>query len=190
MGHPVAIEMAYKLGTEDFSMELERIKAADVQAVIHWGDGIDGARILNQMRAMGMNQFYFACDRCLSNEFLKIVGQNAEGVVCTYPWNPDRKDEKLEAFRTAFHERFADEPDTYAAHTYDGMNRFIWAIQTAGLNRAKIRDVIAYRSEPFPGVTGDIPLSGALDDAGDVYLARRENGHWKYYSREDLGIPK
>ena len=110
---------------------------------------------------------------------------NAEGVVCTYPWNPERQDEKLEAFRTAFRERFGDEPETYAAHAYDGMNMFIWAIQTAGLNRAKIRDVIAYRSEPFPGVTGDIPLSAALDDDGrclsgpprerpmEVLLARR-----------------
>ena len=82
------------------------------------------------------------------------------------------------------------EPDTYAAHAYDGMNMLIWAIQTAGLNRAKIRDVLAYRAEPFPGVTGDIPLSAALDDAGEVFLAKFENGEWKYYSREDLGIPR
>ena len=161
-----------------------------MQAVVHWGDATEGALILNQMRAMGMKQPYFACDRCTQEEFLKIAGENAEGVVCGYPWNPDRKDEKLEAFRTAFRERFGEEPETYAAHTYDGMNMLIWATQTAGLNRAKIRDVIAYRSEPFPGVTGDIPLSAALDDEGDVFLTRRENGQWKYYSRDDLGIPR
>jgi len=190
MGHPLAIEMAYALGTEDFSLQLERVKSSNVDAVIHWGDAVDGAKILNQMRAMGMNQPYFACDRCLSDEFLEIAGPNAEGVVCTYPWNPDRQDEKLEAFRTAFRERFGDEPETYAAHAFDGVNMFIWGIQTAGLNRAKIRDVIAYRSEPFHGVTGEIPLSAALDDGGDVFLARRENGRWHYYSREDLNIPK
>jgi branched-chain amino acid transport system substrate-binding protein len=190
LGHPLAIEMAYKLGTADFSLQLDRIKAADVQAVVHWGDAKDGAVILNQMRALGMNQPYFACDRCVSDEFLEIAGKNAEGVVCGYPWNPDRKDAKLEAFRAAFRERFGEQPETYATHAYDGMNMLIWAIQTAGLNRAKIRDVMAYRSEPFPGVTGDIPLSAALDDAGEVFLTRRENGQWKYYSREDLGIAR
>lgn len=190
LGRPVAIEMAYKLGTEDFSLQLERIRASNVQAVIHWGNAADGAMILNQMRAMGMTQSYFACDRCLSDDFLKIAGDNAEGVICGYPWNPDRQDEKLDAFRAAFRERFGEEPETYAAHTYDGVNMLIWAIQTAGLNRAKIRDVIAHRSEPFPGVTGDIPLSAALDDAGDVFLARREGNRWHYYSRDDLGIPK
>jgi hypothetical protein len=60
----------------------------------------------------------------------------------------------------------------------------------AGLNRAKIRDVLAYLPEPWPGVTGDIQLSACLDDVGDVFLARFENGDWQYYSRTDLGIPK
>ncbi|MHC4205139.1 MAG: hypothetical protein ACYSTT_10855, partial [Planctomycetota bacterium] len=73
---------------------------------------------------------------------------------------------------------------------YDGMNMLIWAIQVAGLNRAKIRDVLAYRTIPFKGVTGDITLSACLDDVGDVYLAKRENGEWKFYSREDLDIPQ
>ncbi len=190
LGHPIAIEMAYKLGTKDFALQLERVEASNVQAVVHWGDAADGAMILNQMRERGMKQPFFACDRCTQEEFVKIAGENAEGVVCGYPWNPDRQDPKLEAFRTAFRERFGEEPETYASHTYDGINLFIWAIQTAGLNRAKIRDVIAYRSEPFPGVTGDIPLSAALDDEGDVFLAFRENGKWIYKSRADLGIPR
>ncbi len=190
MGHPIATEMAYTLGTEDFGLQLERLREANVEAIVHWGDAEDGAMILNQMRAAGMNQPYFACDRCVADEFVKIAGDNAEGVICGFPWNPQRKDEKLDAFRTAFEQRFGEAPDTYAAHAYDGMNMFIWAVQTAGLNRAKIRDVLAYRKEPWPGVTGDIPLSAALDDAGDVFLARRENGQWKYYSREELEIPR
>jgi len=55
--------------------------------------------------------------------------------------------------------------------------------------RKEIRDVLAYRAEPFQGVTGDIPLSSALDRASDVFLSRYENGKWSYFSREDLGIP-
>jgi len=33
-------------------------------------------------------------------------------------------------------------------------------------------------------------LSAALDDLGAVYLARFENGGWRYYSRDDLKIPR
>jgi branched-chain amino acid transport system substrate-binding protein len=81
------------------------------------------------------------------------------------------------------------EPETYAAHAYDGMNLLLWAINVAGLNRAKVRDLIAYLPRPWPGVTGDIVLSACLDDVGDTYLARYEHGAWSYLSRAELGIP-
>ncbi|MDP6634158.1 MAG: ABC transporter substrate-binding protein [Phycisphaerae bacterium] len=189
MGNPIPLEMAYEVGGEDFSLQLDRLKRANVEAIVHWGDAADGANILNQMRKMGMKHPYFACDRCVSDEFAKIAGANASGVICTYPWNPNRKDKKLDAFRAAFGKRFSEAPETYACHAYDGMNMVLWAVQTAGLNRAKIRDVLAHRGKPWPGVTGDIPLSAVLDDMGEVFLAKRENNKWKYYSRKDLRIP-
>jgi len=190
LGKPIAIEMAYKLGTEDFSLQLERMRYAKIDAVVHWGNAEDGAMILNQMREIGMDQPYFACDRCVSDRFVELAGDNAEGVVCGYPWNPERQEPKLSAFRQAFRQQYGEDPDTYSAHAYDGVNMLIWAIQSAGLNRAKIRDVLAYRESAWPGVTGDIPLSAALDDAGEVFLARYEDGQWKYFSREDLEIPR
>ena len=189
LGHPIVMERPYPVGTEDFSLQLEPLKHANVDAVVHWGDDIDGARILNQMRAMGMDQPLFCCDRCISDRFVKIAGKNAEGVICTSPWDPTRKDPKYRAFCEAFRKRYGELPETYAAHAYDGMNMLIWAVQLAGLNRAKIRDMIAYRTKPWPGVTGHIPLSAVLDDLGEVFLARYESGQWKYYSRADLEIP-
>ncbi|MBN1360375.1 MAG: ABC transporter substrate-binding protein [Sedimentisphaerales bacterium] len=190
LGHPIILEMAYQLGLDDFSLQLERLKEVDVQAIVHWGDAREGALILNQMRQMGMEQPYFACDRCLLDEFVTLAGPNADGVICTSPWNPTHTDEKYLAFRERFRERFGEEPETYAAHAYDGMDMILWAIQVAGLNRAKIRDVLAHRAQPWEGVTGDIALSAALDDVGEVYLARREGDRWQYYSRQDLGVPR
>jgi branched-chain amino acid transport system substrate-binding protein len=190
LGNPIAIEMAYALGSTDFSLQLERLREANIEAVVHWGDAADAALILNQMREAGMAQPYFASDRAVTTEFSEIAGENAEGVWAAYPWNPLRKDPKLDAFRRIFRNRFGVEADTYAAHGYDGMNMLIWATQVAGLNRAKIRDVLAYRTKPWPGVTGDIALSAALDDVGTVTLAKFEGGKWNYYTREDLEIPK
>jgi branched-chain amino acid transport system substrate-binding protein len=187
---PIATEMAYRVGDEDFSLQLSRLDEAQVDSVVHWGNAEDGARFLNQMRARGMKQPFFACDRCASDDFVKIAGPNAEGVVCAYPWNPDRQDPKLLAFREAYRQKYNEDPETYAAHAYDGVNMLIWGIQVAGLNRAKIRDVLAYRTQPWPGVTGDIPLSSCMDDAGEVFLTKYEGGQWKYFSREDLGLPK
>jgi branched-chain amino acid transport system substrate-binding protein len=190
MGHPIVIEMNYFLGSEDYTLQLERIRDADVQAIIHWGDARDAALILNRMREMGMEQPYFASDRCATEEFLEIAGARAEGVMFGSPWNPHRPDARLEEFRAAFRERFDAEAGTYAAHGYDGMNMLVWAVQVGGLNRAKIRDVLAYRSKPWPGVTGSIGLSAAMDDVGDVYLAQVKNGAFRYFSRQDLNLPR
>jgi ABC-type branched-subunit amino acid transport system substrate-binding protein len=186
---PIALEMAYPVGGDDFTPQLRRLKQANVEAIVHWGDAVDGAKILNQMRQMGMEHPFYACDRCVSDEFVELAGENAEGVICGFPWNPDREDPKYEAFCKAYRERFGEEPETYAAHGFDGMSMLIWATQVAGLNRAKIRDVLAYRTKPWHGVTGDIVFSAALDDMGEVFLAKRENGRWNYYGRADLDIP-
>ena len=190
MGHPSPIEMAYMVGQSDFSLELERVKSVNPDAVVHWGDAAEGALILNQMREMGMTQPFFGCDRTVSEEFVKVAGENAGGVIAGFPWNPERESPRLERFKKAYRERFGVEAETYAAHGYDGMNMLLWSIQVAGLNRAKIRDVIAHMPHAWPGVTGDIVLSAALDDVADTYLAKYESGQWRYYSREDLEIPK
>ncbi len=190
-GLPIVVEPTYSIGDEDFSRQLQLLQQYHVDAVVHWGNAEEGARILNQMRAGGMKQPYLACDRCASSKFVELAGANAEGVLCGFPWDPTRKDPKLDRMREAFRRENPDDPEveTYAAHGYDGMNMLIWAIQVAGLNRAKIRDVLAYRTKPWPGVTGDIQFSAVLDDIGEVYLAKYENGRWNYLSRQQLGLP-
>ena len=142
------------------------------------------------MRDMGMAQPYFACDRCLSETFVKIAGAHANDVICTSPWNPTSDSPRLAEFRKAFAKRFGEDAETFATHAYDGMNMLLWATQVAGLNRAKIRDVLAYRSIPWQGASGDIQLSAVNDDVGDVYLVTRENGQWVYHSRDDLDVPQ
>ena len=110
--------------------------------------------------------------------------------MATYPWNPTRTSARLERFRKAYRERYGVEAETYAAHAYDGMNLILWAIEVAGLNRAKIRDVVAHLPHPWPGVTGDIVFSACLDDVGETTLARYEGGHWSYLTRADLRVPR
>jgi ABC-type branched-subunit amino acid transport system substrate-binding protein len=190
LGRPVAVEMAYRLGIDDFSLQLERLREANVDAVVHWGNAREGALIVKQMRAQGMAQPYFCSDRCVAEEFAQLAGEAAEGVIAGFPWNPDSGNPRFAEFRKRYVARFKTEPETYASHAYDGMNMLIWAVQVAGLNRAKIRDILATRSKPWPGVTGDIPLSAVLDDAGEVYLAKREKGRWNYYSRQQLQLPR
>src|ERR1035441_11070506 len=55
MQHPVLIEMAYRPGSTDFSLQLERMKVANLDAVIHWGDAPKGPRASTRCGTRGQD---------------------------------------------------------------------------------------------------------------------------------------
>ncbi len=190
LGHPVLIELRFNNGETDFSERLAWIKRLKPDAVFVWGNDVECARIVRQMREMGMDQPVLGSDRMLYPEFLKIAGEAAEGVVATCPWDPTQKNPLLSAFRERYRKRFnGEDPETYASHAYDGMNMLVGAIEEAGLNRAKIRDALEkWKNIPFQGVTGPIPLNDILVDAGSIAIASVQNGKWVFMSEEEAGI--
>ncbi len=184
LGHPFIIELAYEEGDEDFSRQLERIKELDVDGVATYGNSRESAFILKQMREMGMDQWFFGSDRMVTDEFLEIVGDNHGKVAAGYPYNPDSKASKHIEFVNAFRERFGKEPETYAAHGYDGMMMLIEAIEKAGLNRALIRDELVAMNN-YEGATGRQDYDAALSDRSPASLALLREGKWLFFSHED-----
>jgi len=87
-----------------------------------WGNAKETGLIVKQIRAMGMEQPIFGGDRLVSDKFLEIAGEDAEGVIATYPYNPDSDNPRLVAFTKKYEARFGSKPDSFAAHAYDGMN--------------------------------------------------------------------
>jgi len=186
LGHPLVTELQYKVGDTDFTTQLERIKSLDVDGVVTYGDARESGLILRQMREMGMTtQVFLASDRIVTDEFLKIVGDNPGPVIAGYPYDPTRDDPKLEEFRKAFRKRFNEEPEQYAAHGYDGACILIEAIEKAGLNRALIRDALA-EMKRYHGVTGDIIFDAIQQDVTPACLAILEDGKFNFYTREEV----
>lgn len=189
LGHPLLIELKFNNGEKDFSKRLEWIKRLKPDAVFVWGNDVECARIVKQMREMDMNQPVLGSDRMIYPKFLEIAGEAAEGVVAASPWDPTQENPLLSAFRERYRKRFGEEPETYAAHAYDGMNMLIQAIEEAGLNRAKIRDALEKRrTNIYNGVTGQIPLNDIYCDAGPISIAIVRNGKWVYMSEEEAGV--
>ena len=189
LGHPVILEVRYNRGDTDFSKQLAWIKRRRADALFTWGDDLESAHIVKQMKEMGLDIPVMGSDRMVTDRFLEIAGEAAEGrVVAGYPWDPTRRDPEFLAFRERYRERWNEDAETYAAHAYDGMNMLIQAIETAGLNRAKIRDALE-DINPYEGVTGAIPFSPIYSDTGPICLAFVENGKWIFRTEDELGIP-
>jgi len=182
LGHPMMIEERYNNGETDFRKQLERIKRVSPDAVLIWGNAKESALILKQIREMGMEQPIYASDRVISNEFLKIAGAHAEGIISTSPYDPEAENPKLKKFKADYIERFGTEADVFAAHAFDGMNLIIEAIQKVGLNRVLIRDVLSDLDtfQGYQGVTGEIILDQSWNDIGDIFMAEVKNGKFEF----------
>jgi ABC-type branched-subunit amino acid transport system substrate-binding protein len=183
LGKPSPIEINYEVSYEnvnpDFSIQMERLKKVRPQAVVLWADVEAAGYIVKTMREHGLDMPVFACERVVSPRFLEIAGDAAEGVVATYPYNPDADLPELKAFNRGYRERFGEEPNTYAAHSYDGTNWVVDAIREAGLNRYRIRDALA-ETKVYHGVTGDIVFDDAYSDRGPVVMATVRDGRFVF----------
>jgi len=182
LGHPMMIEERFNDGETDFKMQLENIKKVSPDAILIWGNAKESALILRQIRKLGMKQPVYGSDRVVSEEFLKIAGKDAEGIVSTCQYNPNADIPGLKSFQADYFKRFGIQPDVFAAHAYDGMNLIIKAIHKEGLNRVLIRDVLTDLKtfQGYQGVTGKIILDGSWNDIGDIWLTKVQNGKFKY----------
>ncbi|MBG0858432.1 MAG: ABC transporter substrate-binding protein, partial [Bacteroidales bacterium] len=193
IGFPIIIEERFSDGETDFKERLERIKKTSPDAVLIWGNATESALILKQIRELGMIQPVYASDRIVSNEFLKLAGNLAEGLVTTCQYNPQADDPKLKAFKESYIKRFGMEPDVFAAHAYDGMNILIAAIRKAGLNRALIRDVLTDMKtfQGYHGVTGKVIFDATWNNIRPIFMAEVRNGKFVFspappYEKSDV----
>ena len=193
IGYPIIIEERFKDEETDFKDRLTRIKGTSPDAILIWGNAKETALILQQIRELGMKQPVYTSDRAVSQEFLKLAGKLADGIVTTCQYNPDADDPKLKAFKASFIKRFGMEPDVFAAHAYDGMNILIEAINKAGLNRALIRDVLTDLKtfQGYKGVTGVVNFDATWNNVRPIFMAECINGKFKFspappYEKSDV----
>ena len=183
LGHPLLFELQFAEGDTSFVDQLNRILDTPAEAIVIWGNAREIAAIVKQMRELGMNQPVFGSDRLVSKEFLSLAGKDAEGIVSTYPYNPTLAEPYLQQFNKKYFERFKMKPDVFAAHAYDGMNLIIQAIEQAGLNRVKIRDLLTDLNtfQGYQGVTGRLVLDASWNDVGDIWMAEIKDGEFVYF---------
>jgi ABC-type branched-subunit amino acid transport system substrate-binding protein len=189
MGFPFVIEERFNDAETEFTAQLQRIKKMKPDAILIWGNAKESALILQQIRALGMNQPIYASDRVVNPIFLNMAGKLAEGIVTTCQYNPTANDPRLKAFQANYKKRFGMEPDVFAAHAYDGMNLIIDAIYEAGLNRALIRDVLTDLKtfQNYPGITGKVVFDASWNDVGPIWMATVKQGKFEFTPAPPMG---
>jgi ABC-type branched-subunit amino acid transport system substrate-binding protein len=179
LGHPVVIEQKFLPGDEDFTRQLKVIQESRTDAIVLWSDEIPAARILKQMRNLGMKQRVFGSYRTLGPELLKEAGAAAEGFEAVFPYDPNRIDPSWVDFNRRFEDRFHEKPEQFASLAYDAMNALLDSICKAGLNRARIHDALA-DIDQFDGATGRMIFDPNQKNVAPMYLGTVHNGEISY----------
>ena len=144
----------------DYSDLVEKLAAAKIDALYFGGYHRDAARIVKQMRGAGLTAAMFGADSLQTEEFAKLAGDAADGVMFTA--NPDAR--KVPAAQQAAEaiRRGGFEPEGYTLLSYAAIQ--VWALAA---NKAGTTDAgavaAALRSQAWDTVIG--PLS--FDAKGD-----------------------
>jgi branched-chain amino acid transport system substrate-binding protein len=187
LGTPAPIEINYESNFDkvnpDFALQMERLEKIQPEAVILWADAEPAGHLIKRMRERGLDMPVYACERVVTQEFLNIAGKAAEGVVAVYPFNPDADNPGYADFARRYKERYGEDPDPYACHTYDGTMMIVEAIHKTGLNRYRIRDVLAGMNN-WVGITGEVIMDEALSNRRHISVATVKDGRFVF------GIPQ
>lgn len=176
---PLPLEILIKSGQTDFTSQVARLAATQVDAILLWLRAEEAGLLTRALREASIKQPIFGTDRLVSRRFLKIADQFAEGVTATYWMNPHSSNTLWQNFQAIYRAKFAQAPDQFAVFGYDAANVVVTAIRKKGLNRVLIRDALA-EIRSYNGASGHIRLNATANNISPLFLATVVNGRFVF----------
>jgi branched-chain amino acid transport system substrate-binding protein len=178
LGADVVASETFADGDKDFKAQLTKIKAAEPDAMAVFSYYVEGALIVQQARAAGIEVPFVATGTFMEPEFLKLAGQAAEGIVFNTEFHPDDPRESVQAFMKKFRAAYpGKQPAPYHATSYDATAMLLYAIEKADLDRAKVADILAGIKD-FPGAEGPISWGEGKEIVKQNVFVQIKNGQF------------
>lgn len=163
----------------DFNAILTNIKGTDAQLIFYGGMDAQAAPMLKQMHDLGLPMTLMGGDGLRTAEFLKLVGNDGNGVIGSLPGIPVANMLNGPDFQKKFEARFGV-IQLYAPYAYDAARMAVAAMREAGsADPAKFLPVLQHMH--YQGVTANIAFDnkGDLIDSG-VSLYKAVDGQWQF----------
>lgn len=189
-GITVAREEAFKTEDTDMTVQLTRIRATDVQAVICWGTNPAPAIIARNMKQLGMPIPLFQSHGIANRKFIELGGEAVNGVIFpagkllvagSLPDNDPQKPLLLQYLRS-FREKYGRDPDTFGGHAWDALQMLVQVLKKSGSDKYRLREEIE-NIKGFIGIGGIFNYSPINHDglAPDcLVMIRIVNGEWTF----------
>ncbi|MGQ9706256.1 MAG: ABC transporter substrate-binding protein [bacterium] len=170
---------AYTRDTQEFTPQLTNIKKENPDIIFISGLYTQAAMICSQARRLGITTPFIGGDGLMSSDLIKIGGDAVEGILITCPFIPEMAGEAGADFVKAFRAKYGEDPDAWAALTYDAIGIIIEAIKNVGTDRVKIRDYLAQmttKERGYNGVTGITVFDENGDCVKPLFVATVKDG--------------
>lgn len=132
----VASEAAYKVGDIDFSSQVAKMKAANVDLIIAGTVVRETVGVMSEVKKLSWNEVKVLTAVPGRSSIVARLGKDAvEGLYGMGGWklnDADSKDADTQKFFTSYKAKFGQDPDENAANAYSYMSWFIAGLQATG----------------------------------------------------------
>ncbi|ETR71194.1 MAG: peptide/nickel transport system substrate-binding protein [Candidatus Magnetoglobus multicellularis str. Araruama] len=168
------------------------IKDKTFDAIFLAGKPPSAARLIKQIREMGVTEPIIGTDSLDTNKLWIIAGKAAQDTIVCTSFDPNLPKSKTQQFIKTFQNKFAFEPDSYAAQGYDTIKLLAHAIHKGdSLQPIVINNVLRCITQ-WEGVTGlyKFNKNGNITPS-HLYYKKFTNGAFEildYGKKDDRGF--
>jgi branched-chain amino acid transport system substrate-binding protein len=160
-GITIVANEVYDKEATDLTAVVTKLKAAGVQAFVNWSIEPAQAIVIKNARQIGLEIPIFQSHGFGNIQYAKAAGPAAEGVI--FPAGRLLVAESLPAsnkqkavlvkYKRDYETRYHEDASTFGGHAYDAFTMLVKAIETAGLDKEKVRTAIE-DTQGFVGTAG------------------------------------
>jgi branched-chain amino acid transport system substrate-binding protein len=130
--------------SQDYSAAVNKVKAANPDAVFFGGYYEQAGRLRKQLKDGGVDATFISGDGSLDAGFVTAAGDAADGSYLSCPcyFASSASPGKLGEFATAYEKLNGKVPGTYSTEAYDAANILMTGIKDGNTDREKLRDYV------------------------------------------------
>jgi branched-chain amino acid transport system substrate-binding protein len=180
-GIEVVAEYEYSIKDRQFGPIVSKVKSDKPDAIYASGYFFTAGPLVSQLRAAGIDVPVIGQEGYDSQNFIKIAGPAAEGIIITTSLDRDSDAVETIAFIKEFEKKTGHKSDMVAASAHTAVKVLVSAMRKAGTtDKAKIRDAIAATS--LTAATGNISFNDLGEVRKDVQVQIVKDGNWRRHS--------
>jgi branched-chain amino acid transport system substrate-binding protein len=153
-GQAIVYQEFYPGNASDFSSVVEKIRNAQPDVLLAMSFPIDSVGLLRQLKVANYApKMVYEAIGASDPQFVKNVGEDAEGIYSAVSWNIAAKDPANVAFMKSYAAAYQRPPDYHAAANFACIEVVVAALKKAGaVDQEKLRD--AYATTQVPTILG------------------------------------